>query len=108
MDYLVNQPWKGNVRELENALIRAVILAKGDVILKEYLPLEPAQPARAEDQSPFTRELLPLWEIEKRYIQYVLEATRGSKSRASQILDISRPTLDKKIKDYDLRIDTSD
>jgi len=108
MDYLVNQPWKGNVRELENALIRAVILAKGDVILKEYLPLEPSQPAQAEDQSPFTRELVPLWEIEKRYIQHVLEATRGSKSRASQILDISRPTLDKKIKDYDLRIDTSD
>jgi len=47
-------------------------------------------------------------EIEKRYIQYVLEATKGSKSRASQILDISRPTLDKKIKDYDLKIDTSE
>jgi len=79
MDYLVNQPWKGNVRELENALIRAVILAKGDVILKEYLPLEPSRPVRDEDQSPLTRELVPLWEIEKRYIQYVLEATRGSK-----------------------------
>jgi Transcriptional regulator containing GAF, AAA-type ATPase, and DNA binding domains len=32
MEYLMNQPWKGNVRELENALTRAVILAKGDVI----------------------------------------------------------------------------
>jgi two-component system response regulator AtoC len=108
MDFLVNQPWKGNVRELENALIRAVILAKGDIVLKEYLPLETTPPASPEGQTLLSKELVPLWEIEKRYIQYVLEATKGSKSRASQILDISRPTLDKKIKDYDLKIDTSD
>lgn len=108
MDFLVNQPWKGNVRELENALIRAVILAKGDIVLKEYLPLETIPPASPEGQTLLSKELVPLWEIEKRYIQYVLEATKGSKSRASQILDISRPTLDKKIKDYDLKIDTSD
>jgi len=108
MDFLVNQPWKGNVRELENALIRAVILAKGDIVLKEYLPLETTPPALPEGQTLLSKELVPLWEIEKRYIQYVLEATKGSKSRASQILDISRPTLDKKIKDYDLKIDTSD
>ncbi|MDD8020028.1 MAG: sigma-54 dependent transcriptional regulator [Acidobacteriota bacterium] len=108
MDFLVDQTWKGNVRELENALIRAVILAKGDVVLKEYLPLEPAASAGHEEQPPLTRELVPLWEIEKRYIQYVLQATKGSKSRASQILDISRPTLDKKIRDYDLKIATSE
>jgi two-component system response regulator AtoC len=108
MEFLVNQPWKGNVRELENALIRAVILAKGDVVLKEYLPLETSLPASPEGQALVTKELVPLWEVEKIYIQYVLEATKGSKSRASQILDISRPTLDKKIKDYDLKIDTSE
>ncbi len=106
MEYLVKQPWKGNVRELENALTRAVILAKGDVILKEHLPFEPATQAQGSFQMP--RELVPLWEIEKRYIQYVLEATRGSKTRACQILEISRPTLDKKIKDYDLKAETSE
>ncbi len=106
MDYLVNQPWKGNVRELENALTRAVILAKGDVILKEHLPFEPA--AQAQDRFQMPRELVPMWEIEKRYIKYVLEATRGSKTRACQILEISRPTLDKKIKDYDLKVETSE
>lgn len=108
MDYLVNQPWKGNVRELENALTRAVILAKGDVILKEHLPFEPAPQAQSQDRFQQPRELVPLWEIEKRYIQYVLEATRGSKTRACQILEISRPTLDKKIKDYDLKVETSE
>jgi len=104
MEYLVNQSWKGNVRELENALTRAVILAKGDVILKEHLPLEPG--AQVEERFLIPRELVPLWEIEKRYIQHVLEATRGSKTRACQILEISRPTLDKKIKDYDLKVET--
>jgi len=105
MEFLVNQSWKGNVRELENALTRAVILAKGDVILKEYLPFEAFPP---QEKSPVPKELVPLWEVEKRHIQYVLEVTRGSKTKASQILEISRPTLDKKIKDYDLKVEISD
>jgi two-component system response regulator AtoC len=108
MEYLINQPWRGNVRELENALTRAVILAKRDVILKEHLPFEPPEQARAQDRTLIPGELVPLWEVEKRYIQYVLEATRGSKTKACQILEVSRPTLDKKIKDYDLKVDVSD
>jgi Response regulator containing CheY-like receiver, AAA-type ATPase, and DNA-binding domains len=107
MEYLMTRPWKGNVRELENALTRAVILAKGDVILKEHLPFEPSPP-QAQERAIVPRELVPLWEVEKRYIQYVLEATKGSKTKACQILEISRPTLDKKIKDYNLKVETSD
>jgi two-component system response regulator AtoC len=98
MRLLMELPWKGNVRELENALTRAVILAKGDVILKENLPLEPAEKKVA------SRELVPLQEVEKEYIQYVLTATKGSKTKTSQILKISRPTLDKKIKEYNLGV----
>ncbi len=98
MKYLTDMPWKGNVRELENALTRAVILAKGDVILKENLPLEPSE------KRLFPRELVPLKEVERGYIQHVLAATRGSKTRTSQILQISRPTLDKKIKEYGLEL----
>jgi len=96
MAALQENSWRGNVRELENALIRAVILAKGDVILLENLPLE------SEEKKPCARELVPLDEVEKEYIQYVLTAVKGSKIRASEILGISRPTLDKKIKDYQL------
>jgi len=96
MAFLHEQPWKGNVRELENALTRAVILAKGDVVLKENLPLEP------EERKPFSQDLVSLEEIEKDYIGHVLVAVKGSKTRASQVLKISRPTLDKKIKDYGL------
>jgi len=98
MKLLTEMPWKGNVRELENALTRAVILAKGDIILKENLPIEPS------DYKPFNRELVPLKDVERSYIQHVLAATHGSKTKTSQILRISRPTLDKKIKEYELDV----
>jgi two-component system response regulator AtoC len=98
MKLLQDLPWKGNVRELENALTRAVILAKGDVVLKENLPVETAEIRL------YPPDLVPLREVEKSYIQHVLNAAQGSKTRASQILQISRPTLDKKIKEYRLQL----
>jgi two-component system response regulator AtoC len=98
MKLLMNLHWRGNVRELENALTRAVILAKGDVILEENLPLE------ASEKKLFLKELVPLQEIEKNYIQHVLKEMKGNKTRASQMLQISRPTLDKKIKEYQLKV----
>ncbi|MFQ6109041.1 MAG: sigma-54-dependent transcriptional regulator [Candidatus Aminicenantales bacterium] len=98
MKLLVDFPWKGNVRELENALTRAVILAKGDVILEENLPLE------RRERYLFPQELISLKEVEKDYIQHVLKTTKGNKTKASRILGITRPTLDKKIKDYHIEI----
>lgn len=98
MKLLVDFPWKGNVRELENALTRAVILAKGDVILEENLPLE------RRERYLFPQELISLKGVEKNYIQHVLKTTKGNKTQASRILGITRPTLDKKIKDYHIEI----
>lgn len=95
---MMNLPWEGNVRELENALIRGVILAKGDVILDENLALE------IGDKKLYPKQLVPLKEVEKDYIQHVLKATKSNKTRTSQILQITRPTLDKKIKEYKLDI----
>jgi DNA-binding NtrC family response regulator len=99
MKILTDLPWRGNVRELENALTRAVILAKGDIVLKENLPVD------HDEKSSFPSELVSLDKVEKCYIQHVLCAVKGSKTRASQILEISRPTLDKKIKEYGLDTD---
>ncbi len=100
MKKLIDWPWDGNVRELENALTHAVILAKGDIILEESLPLE------AGDKKPYPQKLVALKEVEKNYIQHVLQIANGSKTQASQILGISRPTLDKKIRDYQLEFDS--
>ncbi|MGD2245785.1 MAG: sigma-54 dependent transcriptional regulator [Candidatus Aminicenantes bacterium] len=96
MKLLVNLPWKGNVRELENDLTRAVILAKGDVILEETLP------HRTGEERIFPDELVSLKEIEKKYIQHALKASKRNKTQTCRILKISRPTLDKKIKEYNL------
>ena len=98
MKLLKNLPWPGNVRELENALTRAVILAKGDVIQEHNLPIQPGK----EKIPP--RELVAMKEVEKDHIQHVLRSTGGNKTQASKILQISRPTLDKKIKEYGLEI----
>jgi len=97
MQRLVSYDWRGNVRELENALTRAVTLSRGDVLLGEHLPL-----VDASDPGKLTGELASLKEIEKKYIDHVLSFTRWNKSRASEILGITRPTLDKKIRDYEL------
>jgi DNA-binding NtrC family response regulator len=96
MKLLKSLPWPGNVRELENALTRAVILAKGDVIQEHNLPIE-----RGKEKI-IPRELIAMKEVEKDYIQHVLHTTGGNKTQASKILQISRPTLDKKIKEYGL------
>ncbi|MFQ5790076.1 MAG: sigma-54-dependent transcriptional regulator [Acidobacteriota bacterium] len=96
MQLMMNYEWKGNVRELENALTRAVTLASGDVLLAEHLQLPNV------DSSQLTREVMSLKEMEKQYIDHILRRTRWNKSRASEILGITRPTLDKKIKDYGL------
>jgi len=96
MQLLMNYEWKGNVRELENALTRGVTLSRGDVLLGEHLPLAGANPSQ------LAQELMSLKDMEKQYIDHVLGFTRWNKSRASDILGITRPTLDKKIRDYAL------
>lgn len=90
--------WPGNVRELENILTRAVVLSKSDVLLKEYLP----QQLLHEDIGEEEKEYKTLKELEKEYILRVLNREHWNKRKAHKILGISRPTLDKKIKDYKL------
>ena len=98
MKLLESLPWPGNVRELENALTRAVILAKGDVIQEHNLPIERGK------ENIVPRELVAMKKVEKDYIQHVLHTTGGNKTQASKILQISRPTLDKKIKEFGLEL----
>jgi DNA-binding NtrC family response regulator len=104
---LTGYAWPGNVRELENVLTRAVVLAKSDVLDETLMPLGSA----AREGDPIVADTDPdgtlptLREIERRHIIRVLAHADWNKRRACAILDISRPTLDRKIDEYGLRKD---
>ncbi len=100
MAALARYPWPGNVRELENALTRAVVLSTGEVLEARHLPLTEAT---AAPRTPaIDDELLPLREVERRHVERVLIASGWNKRRACAVLEISRPTLDRKIADFGL------
>jgi transcriptional regulator with PAS, ATPase and Fis domain len=104
---LASYAWPGNVRELENTLTRAVVLAKTDVLDETLLRVGAAadkgDPLAAGAEADAEGSLPTLREIERRHIIRVLAHTEWNKRRACAILDISRPTLDRKIEEYGLR-----
>jgi DNA-binding NtrC family response regulator len=88
----------GNVRELEHIIERAVILSDGKTIEPRHLP---GRFGRADYPSAdATNEIMPLAEMERRYIFKVLEATRGNKSKTAELLGISRSALWRKLKQF--------
>jgi two-component system, NtrC family, response regulator HydG len=100
--------WPGNVRELENTLTRAVVLAKTDVLDETLLPLGRTTATADPTGTDPDGSLPTLREIERRHIIRVLGHTDWNKRRACAILDISRPTLDRKIDEYGLRKDPAE
>ena len=111
---LVNYEWSGNVRELENAIERAVIIASGRQIELDDLPQAISQKAfetdakareeraiaASEGRSIGINIDLPLamYELEEKVIRATLDYTGGNKSSAAQLLNIGRKTLYRKIK----------
>ncbi len=97
---LQGHAWPGNVRELENMLTRAVVLAKGDVLDETLLQLGDA--AAVSNEADAGGTLPTLREVERVHIIRVLAHAEWNKRRACAVLDISRPTLDRKIEEYGL------
>ena len=110
MPVLTRYPWPGNIRELENVIERAVLLAKGRFITPEDLPEHirthvPSQYAFPSGQPPEDSFSIrkASTRLERDLIQKALERTGGNLTQAARILEISRPTLDAKIKEYELK-----
>ncbi len=95
MELLQNYDWVGNIRELENKLREAVLLANSDVLEKEYLILR-----NSNNPGKDKRELMSMAEVEKEHITFVLKEVDWDKKMAEKILKMSRPTLNKKIIEY--------
>jgi DNA-binding NtrC family response regulator len=95
---LERRPWRGNARELENVIERALALSDADTLGPEDLPLgdrgaaEEVEPAAALLESAARRKM-PLRELEDRYIDQILRLTGGNKVRAARMLGIDRKTL---------------
>ncbi len=92
---LLEYPFPGNVRELENIMAAAILLEKGKVLTLSSVSalLANSEPGRGCNQ-----ELITLSELEKLHIQKVLEAMNGNRTRAAKILGIGLRTLQRKIK----------
>ncbi len=92
-------PWPGNVRELRNAVERLLVLHDGGVVDVDDLPPE----QRAHEGRPVPGTLADaIAKLEKEQIAATLAVNDGNKSATARSLGISRPTLDKKLRDYEI------
>jgi two-component system response regulator HydG len=96
---LLAYPWPGNVRELQNCIERAVALAAFDQIGPDDLPdrVRNYRGSHVLVTSEDPSELVPLEEVERRYILRVLEALGGNKTLAARTLRLDRKTLYRKL-----------
>ena len=106
MDQMLRYGWPGNVRELMNAVERAVVMSRLEYIQPQDLPMEVQnfQPENAVDPSlHIPDEGVSLERMEKETILKTLASTSGNKSEAARRLGITRKTLRKKLKNYELQ-----
>ena len=106
MTALCAYEWPGNVRQLENVLMRSVVLASGGPVQRRHLTgmvgafsdkaLGPAAPVRPRE------DLRSLAEVERDHIEHIMALKGGNVSAAAKILEVSRTTLYKKLRDYGL------
>lgn len=108
VDWLTNQSWTGNVRELQNVLARAAALARGRLILVDDLKSTPAHAAESPAASagdgasnPLCLKEIPA-ETERRVIAEALMQANWNRTQAARLLGISRRQLFDKIRQYNL------
>ncbi|BEQ13930.1 sigma-54-dependent transcriptional regulator [Desulfoferula mesophila] len=99
LDLLTSYAYPGNVRELANIVERAVALCRQEMITERDLPADLAAVELASFSRPDS-EAFTLEEMERRYIEHILELTGGVRTRAADILGIDRVSLWRKIKKY--------
>ena len=89
--------WHGNVRELRNAVERSLIMAEGNALCADALPVE----FHAGNEAGSPQDSLSLDELERRHILKVLEYTGGNKTEAARLLGIGIATLYRKLESYE-------
>lgn len=100
MEILQGYSWPGNVRELKNVLTTAVLESQGDVLLSDAVE---AALIRSPSQAAASHVMCSLDDLERDHIRKAMVQARGNLSAAARALGISRPTLRKRLKEYQLR-----
>jgi two-component system response regulator AtoC len=95
MSALCAYSWPGNVRELENTIERAVTLSAGHLISESDLPAAvlASETAATPDPATFFEGMPTLDEMERRYVEHVLQTVGGNRTRAAEVLGVNRRTL---------------
>ena len=102
---LQSHDWPGNVRELENLLTQALVQARGNALTPDLLPLrQSASASSLPAVESAAQAAKSLDQVEAEHIQLVLDTTSGHKGKSCEILGISRPALDRKIKKFALSL----
>jgi two-component system, NtrC family, response regulator AtoC len=101
MKMLKMHDWKGNVRELENTLMQAIVLSKGDVLEKENILLR--QPGTLTNNEANVGSNITMEELEKMHMKSILEKTNWDIKTSCDILGISKATIYRKIESYSLK-----
>jgi DNA-binding NtrC family response regulator len=97
---LLSYAWPGNVRELHNVLERGIALCQGDVISADDLPNHVREKKPADFLQVALARRMSLSELEREYIERVLDDEGGNKTRAAQRLGLDRKTLYRKLEEY--------
>jgi DNA-binding NtrC family response regulator len=98
MDFLMNYDWPGNIRELENAIERAMVVGKSDSITVDDLPFH-----LSKNNFELSSDEKSLSSMEKKYINRVLNENSWNISKAAKILEVDRVTLYNKINKHHLQ-----
>jgi len=103
LELLTTCDWPGNIRQLENTLRRAVVHNQGDLLTADGVKEAMQETVKSGAQSRSSAIKL-LDEVEKEHILNALKFAEGNRGRVCELLGISRPTLQRKIRKYQIRL----
>ncbi len=117
MDKLTNYSWPGNIRQLQNSVRRAILVATNDTLLPEHFDfpdldtnglrmVESLESGLSKLETALRRgDVLPLSEVEEIFVRRALHATKGNISAAAEKLEIGRSTVYRKMQELGIKID---